>query len=101
LGDVVVEGFVDLLVETADGLVVVDYKTDGVRSDDELDAAYRRYRLQGAAYALALEEHLGRSVAGVVFLFVTPTGPVERAIDDLAVAVGEVRAAVGAVAAGG
>ena len=36
---VLVEGFIDLLIDTPDGLVVVDYKTDQVPSDAELDAA--------------------------------------------------------------
>ncbi|MBM4420740.1 MAG: hypothetical protein FJ034_03970, partial [Chloroflexi bacterium] len=31
---VLVEGFIDLLYETPDGLVVVDYKTDALRSED-------------------------------------------------------------------
>src|SRR5262249_1825411 len=50
---VTVEGFVDLLVETLEGLVVVDYKTDQAPGDEGLDAAMRRYRAQGATYALA------------------------------------------------
>jgi ATP-dependent exoDNAse (exonuclease V) beta subunit len=92
IGDVVVEGFVDLLFESDDGLVVVDYKTDAARTAGAVEAAYRRYRLQGAAYALALEEHLGRPVAGVSFLFLTEDGATERAVDDLAAAVAEARA---------
>ena len=88
---VTIEGFVDLLYETPDGLVVVDYKTDRVPTDAELDAVMARYRLQGAAYALALEEALGRPVARCVFVFVQPTGARERAIDDLPEAMALVR----------
>jgi ATP-dependent helicase/nuclease subunit A len=90
----VVEGFVDLLVETPQGLVVVDYKTDAVRSDADVERAYHRYRLQGAAYAVALEAHLGLEMAGAVFLFLTPRGARERRIDDLPAAKDEVRAVV-------
>ena len=57
IGDTLIEGFIDLLYESADGLVVVDYKTDTVRSPADVDAAVARYRLQGATYAVALEQH--------------------------------------------
>jgi ATP-dependent helicase/nuclease subunit A len=88
---VTVEGFIDLLYETPDGLVVVDYKTDVVPGEADLDAAVARYRLQGAAYALALQEALGRPVARCVFVFVQPRGAREQTIDDLEAAVAEVR----------
>ena len=69
---VTVEGFVDLLIETLEGLVVVDYKTDQIATDDELDAAMERYRVQGAAYALALERALGAPVARCLFVSHAP-----------------------------
>ena len=53
-GDTLLEGYVDLVYRTPDGLVVVDYKTDAWRADADLDAKLARYRLQGASYALAL-----------------------------------------------
>ena len=89
---VTVEGFVDLLYETPDGLVVVDYKTDAVPSETEIEAAVNRYRLQGAAYALALEEALDRTVARCVFVFVQPAAAREREISDLPAAKEQVRA---------
>ncbi|MDZ7732792.1 MAG: UvrD-helicase domain-containing protein [Acidimicrobiia bacterium] len=88
----VVEGYVDLLVRTPEGLVVVDYKTDGVRSEAEADEALARYRLQGAAYALALERASGETVTACVFLFLGDHGAFERRVDDLAAAVAEVGA---------
>ena len=60
-----VEGFVDLLYEAPEGYVVVDYKTDAAATDDVLR---RRYRLQGGAYALAVEAATGRPVAAVAFV---------------------------------
>ena len=45
------EGYVDLVYRTAEGLVVVDYKTDAWRDESDLDAKVERYRLQGASYA--------------------------------------------------
>ncbi|HKA93536.1 MAG TPA: UvrD-helicase domain-containing protein [Acidimicrobiia bacterium] len=83
LDGVTVEGFVDLLVETLEGLVVVDYKTDQIAGDDELDAAMERYRAQGAAYALALERALGSRVARCVFVFARRRQAVQREVDDL------------------
>jgi ATP-dependent helicase/nuclease subunit A len=97
VGEVVVEGFVDLLYETAEGLVVVDYKTDAVRSDADIDAAVARYRLQAAAYALALERSLDRPVAGCTFVFLSGGRARQRDLTDLAQAVAEVE---GVIAAG-
>ncbi len=89
---VVIEGFIDLLVESTDGLVVVDYKTDRAPTSEDLDAAMDRYRVQGAAYALALEEALRRPVVRCVFVFARPRGTaVEREVDDLGAAIREVR----------
>jgi ATP-dependent helicase/nuclease subunit A len=87
---VTMEGFVDLLVETLEGLVVVDYKTDQVPTDAELDAAMGRYRVQGAAYALALERALGSPVARCVFVFARRRSAVERDVDDLPAAMAAV-----------
>ncbi|HXU24125.1 MAG TPA: PD-(D/E)XK nuclease family protein, partial [Tepidiformaceae bacterium] len=86
---IAVEGFVDLLYETPGGLVVVDYKTDTV-TGLTIDAAAEAYRLQGAAYALALETSLHRRVARCTFVFVQPRA--ERDIVDLPQAMEEVRA---------
>jgi ATP-dependent helicase/nuclease subunit A len=83
-----VEGYIDLLFEDANGeLVVVDYKTDA-----DLDTAVDRYRLQAATYALALETTLHRPVTRALFVFCRPDGAIERAVTDLADAIGEVRA---------
>jgi ATP-dependent helicase/nuclease subunit A len=82
----VLEGFVDLLVDGPDGLEVVDYKTD--QGTDEPSA---RYRLQGAAYAVAVESALGRPVRRCSFLFLRPDGAVAHRIDDLDGAKAEVR----------
>jgi ATP-dependent helicase/nuclease subunit A len=87
---VTVEGFVDLLIETLEGLVVVDYKTDHAPTDDELDAAMDRYRAQGAAYALALARALGTRVARCVFVFARRRHAVEREVDYLPAAVADV-----------
>jgi len=88
---VLLEGFIDLLARTPDGLLVVDYKTDSVPTAAELDAAVLRYSVQGAAYALALETALGEPVTGCVFVFARAGGAVERPVEDLPAAVSAVR----------
>ncbi len=94
IGATMLEGFIDLLIEGPDGLIVVDYKTDHVPNDADIDAAMARYRIQGAAYALALESALGRPVTRVVFVFARRGGAVEREITDVRDAIDGVRAFV-------
>jgi ATP-dependent helicase/nuclease subunit A len=96
-----VEGFIDLLYETGEGLVIVDYKTDAVPGEEELEAALARYRLQGAAYALALQEALGRPVAGCRFVFAQAGDDRERELPDLPAAIEAVRAVIRRLSATG
>ncbi|HZU79032.1 MAG TPA: 3'-5' exonuclease, partial [Acidimicrobiales bacterium] len=65
----VFEGFVDLLVEDEDGLVVVDYKTDRLVDAESERHARERYGRQVAAYAEAVEAATGRPVVRCVLLF--------------------------------
>jgi ATP-dependent exoDNAse (exonuclease V) beta subunit len=88
---VLVEGFIDLLFQGDDGLVVVDYKTDYAPTDADLDAALDRYTPQAAAYALALETALARPVTACVFVFARHGAAVERTVVDLPRAVSAVR----------
>ena len=94
VGGRLVEGYIDLLYESPDGLVVVDWKTDRVDSEDDTTALLARYRLQGAGYAAAVEAVTGRPVARVVFEFLRPEGAVEAELPDLPAAIEEVRQAV-------
>ncbi len=84
VGGVTVEGYVDLLVEGPDGLVVVDYKTDSVTTEADIDRKLDGYAMQGAAYAAAIETATGRTVADVQFVFARPDGPVVRSVSNLA-----------------
>ncbi len=94
IGGQLVEGFIDLLYETPAGLVVVDYKTDVLRSDAEVEDAAARYRLQAAAYAVALENQLGREVAACTFVFLAEGGSRERTVADLPAAKPEIEDAL-------
>ena len=97
LGRGIVEGFIDLLFQEEDGFVIVDYKTDALRSDGEVERAMQRYRLQGGGYALALSEATGVFVKEVSFLFLNPNRV--EPIEDLPGAVRQAkRAAMSALA---
>jgi ATP-dependent exoDNAse (exonuclease V) beta subunit len=85
------EGVVDLLVDGDDGLEVVDYKTDRVETEEEIDRAMGRHRLQGAAYALAVAGATGPPVTRCTFLFLGRHGAVARQVDELAEATETVR----------
>ena len=86
-GDIVVEGYIDLLYRSPEGLVVVDYKTDEIHDDATLQAKIDRYKLQVAAYALAVEQAVDEAVARCVLVFAQrdkPATEVTIAGDDLA-----------------
>ena len=82
-------GFIDLLFEEDDGLVVVDYKTDSVNPDQVAEAVHR-YRLQGGAYAYAIQALTGKPVKEVVFLYLRPNR--EEVLQDLHQAMDDARA---------
>jgi ATP-dependent helicase/nuclease subunit A len=80
-----IEGFVDLLFEEEEGLVVVDYKTDRAPTGN---APIDAYRLQVSTYAVALESSTGLPVIRCVVVFVGTGEPWEDIIEgeDLALA---------------
>jgi len=91
IGDRLLEGYVDLLYRSPHGLVVVDHKTSASSDPIELDRRVAGYRLQGAAYAVAVGRATAEPVHRVVFLFLTPQGAVERELTDLADAMADVK----------
>ena len=93
---ITLEGYVDLLYRDDDGLVVVDYKTDTVRDLATLEARLVQYRVQTAAYAVAVEEVTGEPVVRCVLCFLDPEGARDVVMEgeELAAAVAEVRARV-------
>ena len=90
VGDGSLHGFIDLLFEEENGLVVVDYKTDAV-TEEQLPQVIDRYRLQGGAYAHAISQITGKRVKEVVFLYLQPKS--EVVLPDLADAMKEAQAA--------
>ncbi len=95
-----IEGYIDLLVEDGEGLIVVDYKTDTVRNEADVDAKLDRYGRQGAAYAYAVEQTTGRPVTGVAFVFARPDGPIVRHLDELDAAKADIQRSAEGLATG-
>lgn len=95
-GGRLLEGYIDLLHRTPEGMVIVDYKTAATNDPAELARRVAGYRLQGGAYALAVRATTGTPVVRVCFAFLTPAGPVELDLDDVDAAVAEVEALVAA-----
>ena len=98
VGDGSLQGFIDLLFDEPDGMVVVDYKTDAVTAG-EAPEAVARYRLQGGAYAYSVQEITGRPVKEVVFLYLQPRQEVK--LEGLPEAMGEAVNAAEELLAGG
>ncbi|MFV0306491.1 MAG: UvrD-helicase domain-containing protein [Desertimonas sp.] len=80
LGGTVLEGYIDLLVRTPDGLLIVDYKTDRFAPDDDDARAVRlgKYRLQLAAYAVALGRLVDEPIVGGILVHCRVDGPAEQ-----------------------
>lgn len=89
------EGYVDLVYRDprTRALVVVDYKTDAIGGPGELERRLDHYRIQGAAYALAVGAAAGEEVACCTFVFCDPAGAREVTVagDELADAIARVR----------
>jgi ATP-dependent exoDNAse (exonuclease V) beta subunit len=71
IDDKVLEGFIDLVIETAEGLEIVDWKTDQI-SGQEVDDRLNEYRLQAGLYTHGLQAATGRSVTAVNYVFAQP-----------------------------
>ncbi|MCG3180137.1 MAG: ATP-dependent helicase/nuclease subunit A [Phycisphaerae bacterium] len=75
---VLVQGIIDLLCELEDGsLLVLDYKTDAVRTEEQLADRVAGYRGQVALYARAAELILARPVSRRCLYFLRPRRLVE------------------------
>lgn len=73
---VLIQGIIDVIVETDHGLLVLDYKTDNLTSD-QIPQAAQKYAPQVALYAYALEKILQISLIRTSLVFLTPGKEVE------------------------
>ncbi|MCI0838142.1 MAG: UvrD-helicase domain-containing protein [Chloroflexi bacterium] len=67
-GDAVLEGFVDLLIETDDGIELIDWKTDAVPAE-AVEERLRQYELQAGLYVHGVQTATGRPVTSVTYVF--------------------------------
>jgi ATP-dependent helicase/nuclease subunit A len=65
---VVLEGFVDLVIETPDGIELVDWKTDQIAAA-EVETRLREYALQAGLYVHGVQTATGRPVTRVTYVF--------------------------------
>ena len=65
------QGVVDCLIEEGGALVVVDYKTDAVRTDEQLDERRALYAPQLRAYAAAMTRIFKKPVKECVLYFLS------------------------------
>lgn len=88
---VTVEGFIDLLLETPDGIEIVDWKTDAIAAE-EVPKRLQQYELQAGLYVLGVEAATGRMPTRVTYVFVSagvevslgdPAGLRDRALHGL------------------
>ncbi len=73
---IVLQGIVDMIIPTEDGLVIVDFKTDRV-SEDTINERAEQYTEQLRSYGRAASEILKQPVAGAWLYFLTPQMAVE------------------------
>ena len=76
-----IEGFIDLLIDEPDGMVVVDYKTDAVNAEEEMETAVQQHAIQMGLYTWAAQEATGRQVREAILLFLRPKA--ERLFTDI------------------
>lgn len=80
------EGYIDLLVQGADGLILVDYKSSlrgSFAAATSNRIAMERYGLQASAYSWALRRSAGLTVSRAVLFFVGRDFAREYELDDL------------------
>lgn len=77
--ELLLQGVVDCCLEE-DGLVIIDYKTDRVRGEEEIRARAESYRGQLLAYAEALESILRKPVRRCLLFFLQPGATVELSL---------------------
>jgi ATP-dependent helicase/nuclease subunit A len=65
---IVLEGFIDLVIESDSGLEIVDWKTDQIAAD-EVPQRMREYETQAGLYVYGLEAATGRRANAVTYVF--------------------------------
>ena len=69
--ELLLQGVVDCCIEEDGGLVIIDYKTDAVRTDEEIAARAEHYRPQLTAYSAALSRIFKKPVKECLLFFLS------------------------------
>jgi len=64
----VLEGFIDLVLQTPDGIEIIDWKTDQISKGD-VTKRLREYEPQAGLYVYGLESATGARVTRVTYVF--------------------------------
>lgn len=67
--EILLQGVVDCCIENEDSLIIIDYKTDHVYTEEQLRERKELYSRQMEAYALALRRIFGKPVEEAVLVF--------------------------------
>lgn len=67
--DTDIRGTIDLIFEDDGGFSIVDFKTDKVNSEDDINVKTEEYRLQIMAYAIAAKRALKKDIKKIALLF--------------------------------
>jgi ATP-dependent helicase/nuclease subunit A len=70
--EILLQGVADCFFEEKDGIVVLDYKTDAVFTDEEIRNRAEHYRAQILSYSAALERITGKKVKEKILCFLRP-----------------------------
>jgi ATP-dependent helicase/nuclease subunit A len=68
---IIVQGIIDMLISTPEGLVIIDFKTDSVSPDGINDKA-DSYRPQLLLYAKAVQKILNKKISSIYLYFLSP-----------------------------
>jgi ATP-dependent helicase/nuclease subunit A len=99
---VLLEGYIDLIFRRPDGeYVVVDYKTDGAYTEAAVDERMNRYQWQAGAYALMMQQTLGKPPKECYFIFLRKADRNVRSVPNLAAATERVRRHLSSLQSGG
>ena len=68
---IIVQGIIDMLIQTPEGLAVIDFKTDNITAEEVAERA-ELYRRQLELYGRAASEILKTKLLGKWLYFLTP-----------------------------
>ncbi len=75
--EVIIQGIIDMLIETPQGLIIIDFKTDNIKGDSDLVQRTELYRIQLNTYTQAVATILNKPVISKYLYFLSISKAVE------------------------